>query len=545
MTRALTASGDNWRQSRPHYWMRKELRHVAIIALALLAAQTFAQEMPGHDMAGMKKAGQLPTMPSDMPKWIESPGADFLFYKAAPYNWDINHLPKFARDMYATGVGHSMAYEALVTGQAPKLETKVFDTIDWVLRHQPNTPVDEGAISPTFQRKYGYLEKVFDWAHLLHFQAIDVFMHPGWTDAQKEAEIERLWNFYQSEPYAITGLPMNMDVLDSFTYSKRFRTNYPKVNGLFWGYHWLQTVNYDMLYKVPVQDQAAQYEVVGSRYHTTELYRTDRDFMPMTAEMSPRFAKRFPYIANAFDNLHMLHDNVNDILTSGDLTEAQKQEQVKIAIYRVIASTHAKEKAGDGEPNTLHDHRFPPSMPGMGMMKGADEDVMWMAGMGWMDMSVCAHCSIPMPQGQPWGATVSAEGWTMQVRCLMCARDMSSETPGRAIIRAATEDPSKILVLVSDEEGNWSSNIKGVTFLEKFGEHPECSEWSRAFTTHAALDRYVAGHPEYKDVKPLNLEEWSKMNHGRPETYQKIDKPNPYRIGEISVVPPTTGGGSR
>lgn len=520
------------------------MKSTFLLVLAFLLA-TFArsQDMPEMEMPNLKKQAELPTMPRDMPGWIDSPGLDHLFYKAAPYNWAINRIPLFAKDMFATGVGHAMAYEALVRGEAPTLETKTFDTINWVLKHQPSLPVDEGAISPTFMRKYGYLEKVFDWAHLLHFQTIDVFMHQGWTDAQKEAEIERLWAFYQAEPYAITGLPMNMEYLDSFPYSMKFRTDYPKVNGLFWGYHWLQTVNYDMLYRVPVQDQAAQYELIGKRYHDVELYKTDRDFMPMTAEMSPRFAKRFPFIANAFDNLHMLHDNVNDIFSQTNLNEAQKQEQTKIAIYRVLASTHSKEKAGDGEALTMHDHRFPPSQPGMGMMKGSEGDEMWMSGMGWMNMGECAHCSIALPEGQPWGATVFADGWTMTVRCLMCARDMSSETPGRAIIRAATEDPNRLLVLISDEEGNWTTNIKDVVFLEKFAEHPECSAWSRAFTSRAAFDTYVAANPEYKDDKPMTLVEWAAINHGTPDTFSRPDKPNPYKGG--GGTPPVTKSGGK
>jgi hypothetical protein len=505
-----------------------------------VAAALTAQDHGGHGRHGNTPVSKMPTMPADMPAWLNSPGADHLFYKAAQYNWAINRIPAFAKDMYATGVGHAMAYEALVRGEAPQLETKIFDRVNWVLKHQPTKPVDEGAISPTFLRKYGYLEKVFDWAHTLHFQTIDVFAHPGWTDEQKELEIDRLWEFYTAQPYAITGLPMNMEYLDGFPYSMKFRKDHPKVNGLFWGYHWLQTVNYDMLFRVPVKDQAPQYDVIGARYHETELYKTDRDFMPMTAELSPRFAKRFPKIANAFDNLHMLHDNVNDILVQTDLTESQKQEQVKIAIYRVLATTHKGEEAGDseGQENGLHDHRHPPSMPGMGWMKGSDDDIMWMSGMGWMDMSACAHCSIPLPDGPMWGATVSADGWTMVVRCLMCARDMAGETPGRAIIRAATEDPNRLLVMISDEEGNWTSNVPEVVFLEKVGEHPECSSWSRAFTTRAALEKYVASNPEYKDVTPLGLKEWASLNNGTPNTYRSIDKPNPYK----PVPPPSMGG---
>lgn len=500
-----------------------------ILSLAALSGTAaLAQTHEGHSAA---KASDLPAMPSDMPSWLEAKGADHLFYKPGVYNWSINRIPDFAKDMYATGVGHAMAYEALVTGRAPELETKTFETIDWVLKHAPSAPVDEGAISPTFLRRYGYLEKVFDWAHTLHFQTIDVLAHPGWSDERKEAEIETLWRYYAAQPYAITGLPMSMEYLDGFSYSQKFRTDYPKVNGLFWGYHWLQTVNYDMMFRIPTADHAPQYRLLGTRYHDVELYKTDRDFMPMTAEMSPRFAKRFPQIANAFDNLHMLHDNVNDVLAQPQLSEAQKQEQVKIAIYRVLASTHANEEPGEGEPMTLHDHRHAPSMPGMGMMKGSEDDIMYMSGMGWMDMSACAHCSIPMPDGPIWGASVSAEGWTMMVRCLMCARDMAAETPGAAIIRAATEDPAQTLVLISDDEGNWTPNIKGVVFLEEKGDHPECSEWSRAFTSRAAFDKFVSETPALKDAKPLGLAEWSAINNGTPDTYQKIDRPNPHKTG--------------
>jgi hypothetical protein len=57
--------------------------------------------------------------------------------------------------------------------------------------------------------------------------------------------------------------------------------------------------------------------------------------MPLTAELSPAFAARYPEIANIFDNLHMLHDNISDILTSELLPtwEAKRAE-----IYRLVDS---------------------------------------------------------------------------------------------------------------------------------------------------------------------------------------------------------------
>lgn len=473
-----------------------------------------------------------PDRPAQLPSWMSSQTAGHIDYRRGRDNWAILALEPFARDMFATGVGHSMAYEALATGKSDQLETVVFDRINYVLKHPPGNPVDEYAVSPTFSRRYFSLEQVFEWSHTLHFQTIDVLMHKGWDDARKEAEIEKLWEFYSSQPYALTGLPMNMEYLDGFDYSGQFRTNYPKVNALFWGYHWLQTVNYDMFYRMPSDSFATQYEVIGSRYHEIELYNTKRGFMPMTAETSPRFAKRFPQIANSFDNLHMLHDNVNDILASPDLTESEKKREVDIAIWRVLASTHQGETAGEGTPKTLHDHRFTHGMPGMGMMKGSDEELMYMPGMGWMNMSECGHCSMALSQNAAAGATVTADGWTMAVRCALCARDMAAQSLGRAIIRSSTEDPNRMLVLISDELGNWTSSIPSVVFLEEIAEHPTCNRWSRAFTSRAAFDTYIKERPEYADAKPLSLEEWSVLNGGDPETFKRIDRPNPYQQHE-------------
>ena len=130
--------------------------------------------------------------------------------------------------MNALAVGHAFAYEDLVTGKAKDLETKTFNRIDWVLKNPPRFMPDEANVSPTFGRKYGVLEQVFDWTHILHAQTVDVLASTKLTDAQKDAEIERLYQFYvESVPYVVTPLPMNMGYLDSQPYSKAFRQEHP------------------------------------------------------------------------------------------------------------------------------------------------------------------------------------------------------------------------------------------------------------------------------------------------------------------------------
>lgn len=301
---------------------------------------------------------------------MDNKDKNHIYRKRGSYNDAVYNVRPLALDLNALAVGHAFAYEDLVTGKAKDLETKTFERINWVLNNPPRFMPDEANISSTFGRKYGVLEQVFDWTHILHAQTVDVLASTKLTDAEKNAEIERLYQFYvESVPYAVTPLPMNMGYLDSQPYSKAFRQEHPKVNGLFWGYHWLQGRMYDTLYGKTLPEQRDAYAKTGKRYHELELYRTDRPFMPMFAEVSPKFAMKYPHLSNTFDNLHMLHDMVNDILASDWITEDQKSEQIKRAIWMVSADAHKSMKPGDFNPSDpLHDHRFMPGMPGMGIM---------------------------------------------------------------------------------------------------------------------------------------------------------------------------------
>ena len=391
----------------------------------------------------------LPPMPANMPGWMSNRQKNHIFYKSGPYNFDIYNIKPLAYDLNAVAVGHAMAYEDLVTGKADTLETKTFERINRVLNNPPRLMPDEAAISPTFGRKYGVLEMMFDWTHVLHAQTVDVLASTDMTQAEKDREIEALWKYYfESVPWKITPLPMNMGYLDSQPYSKAFRQEYPKVNGLFWGYHWLQNSMYDLLYGKTLAEQRAAYETMGRQYHTTELYRTDRPFMPMFAEHSPVFAKKYPHIANAFDNLHMLHDMVNDILASDWMTEEQKENQILRAMWIVSDAAHQGEKPGDFNPNDpMHDHRFMPGMPGMGMMPAGMEGHN-MEGMDGMDGAQGSGTQSPPANGAHQGhPTAPAKPMNMNSganrRPAPSARPAASRTQPKAAPKAAPKAKPK------------------------------------------------------------------------------------------------------
>ncbi|NCQ68834.1 MAG: hypothetical protein GPJ27_06170 [Microcystis aeruginosa L111-01] len=339
---------------------------ILLVTVALISTPVIAQ----HLHLDSPQTQTLQAIPDNIPAWMYNKQRNHIYPQRGVYNNAIYNVRDLALDLNAIAVGHAFAYEDIVTGKAKDLETKTYQKINLVLKNPPKFMPDEGNISPTFGRKYGVLEQVFEWAHIFHAQTVDVLASSKLTNKEKEAEIEKLYQFYLTKvPYAISGLPMNMGYLDSQPYSKAFRQKYPKVNGLFWGYHWLQGTMYDLLYEKTLEEQKQAYKQVGKQYHSQELYRTDRAFMPMFAELSPKFARRFPEISNTFDNLHMLHDMVNDILASDWLTTQQKDEQITRAIWLVMAANHQGMEAGKNYGGEgLHDHRFESGIPGMGLM---------------------------------------------------------------------------------------------------------------------------------------------------------------------------------
>jgi hypothetical protein len=63
----------------------------------------------------------------------------------------------------------------------------------------------------------------------------------------------------------------------------------------------------------------------------------------MMAEAAPEFSKRFPEAAAIFDNLHMLHDNLDDVLSSPDIFPilADKRAQILRILQIYLHRNHS------------------------------------------------------------------------------------------------------------------------------------------------------------------------------------------------------------
>src|SRR5262249_47519130 len=166
---------------------------------------------------------------------------------------------------------------------------------------------------------------------------------------------------YLEKPEAIT--PHRLDhhgALWSFPESKAFRDKFPKFNTQIWAYHWLQAAVYDVQLLGGVAKQQELMPKVIAFYHGY-LRRPPVEwrFMPMMPETAPNFATRFPEAATIFDNLHMLHDDFDDILTRPDLfptLEAKRSAILKILPIYLHRNHGVNDRYPDFHEKDAHGH---------------------------------------------------------------------------------------------------------------------------------------------------------------------------------------------
>jgi hypothetical protein len=241
--------------------------------------------------------------------------------------------------------GHSNLYEhLLLTGgkDVPAIEEKARKETLAFIATRPRLNPNEEAIAPTYMKLAWRAQNTFDEAHALHRATYDIMAS---DEADKDGEIRKALAHYQKSAYAITAAQLDHHRLDQFPYSKTFRIRFPLFNATIWSYHYLQVAVYDPLQAA--RDLEAKTQAVRPILMTYRRYLEQPPvhwtLMPLTAELSPAFAARYPEIARIFDNLHMLHDNISDVLASDQVPtwEAKRAEIYRIVDNYYLASADA------------------------------------------------------------------------------------------------------------------------------------------------------------------------------------------------------------
>ncbi|MBC7714876.1 MAG: hypothetical protein H7177_16130 [Rhizobacter sp.] len=252
--------------------------------------------------------------------------AEVVWYPSPPEAYKLGEVyPEAQRLLFAFDYGHALVYETLIlkkgTIKNPKeLEKELLTRIFSILENPPYIKVDEGDIAPNYVYKFPLVINLFDWSHMLHQFVLDVLATSEDRGPVMVDRINTIYEKYKSnKAIAITDECKSMLFMDGHYFSKTFRKQFPSFNLLIWSYHWFQIKLYEALLAptkmerdVAVANTIAQFKSLISDLPDS----ADFDMMPETATEAPTFAKLFPKIPAAFDNNHMLHDIVSDMITS-------------------------------------------------------------------------------------------------------------------------------------------------------------------------------------------------------------------------------------
>lgn len=271
---------------------------------------------------------------------------DEQFYYPGSFNWRFLALyPEAARLFNAFDYGHAILYERLLTrpgaAEAALAGDYRYLTQDLLVR-PPRFAIAEEAVMPAYAKAAWQAKQMFDWAHVLHRQIYDVYADDRLSMPAKDSLIERLTDYYLSRrEYAFTDVPKSMDLMDAQPFSQVFRRTEPKFNGLIWAYHWLQVGLYEPM--IAAHSRAEIKAGVGAAVaRFWEMVHTERypAVMPMTSAVAPEFSRRHPRAAVIFDNLHMMHDIISDVLASPEVPASRKREVIyqQLAEFRSPAS---------------------------------------------------------------------------------------------------------------------------------------------------------------------------------------------------------------
>lgn len=266
------------------------------------------------------------------PAWYPLPREAYSFGKKYP---DAQRL------LFAFDYGHALVYERLLHKRGKienpeEFEKKILAEIMAILKNPPNIKVEEDEIAPVYVYTFPLTVNVFDWSHMHHQFVLDVMATSKDRGRGMQNRVNEIYAEYNAnQQLAITDVCKTMLFMDGHYFSKAFRRKFPSFNLLIWSYHWFQIRLYEALSKTTEseRDRAVKATVDEFWKLISDLPDSaDFDMMPETAIEAPTFAKMFPRIPPAFDNNHMLHDIVSDILVSPKVAASDlRKEGVRTA----------------------------------------------------------------------------------------------------------------------------------------------------------------------------------------------------------------------
>ncbi len=255
---------------------------------------------------------------------------NYQFYKNHPHDYTLTTVAHWA---------HGRISDILLERpeDISKADAAFHDKGSWFLEHPALVEPHQDYVAPEFARVAWRAIRVVDWTHQLHEQLYDIMTDPSILPEDKKKWIDKSVAYYLSEPdVAFSPAPFEEVVMRRVNlmqqpWFKTFRTHWPKANSLFWAFHWWHPAVYEVQLLYPdVPEQKKAIQKIDSVF-LDEVLANPPKRMHLSREVMPRFSQLTPEAANIFDNLHMFHGIVYDILASPEVKDKRAE------IYKMIA----------------------------------------------------------------------------------------------------------------------------------------------------------------------------------------------------------------
>lgn len=265
---------------------------------------------------------------------------DEIYRRRAPYLWAF--YKRHPADYRLTASAHwahgRISDVILETPHDPEAvaeaEARFLDQAMVLLKRPADVEPEQSYVGPAFARLAPLAPKVIDWTHELHEALYDLMADDGLSEADRLRAIQEETDYYLKEDdQAFSPAPLDVLVTGRLTlmaqpWFKAFRTGWPRATRLFWAFHWWHPA----VYEAQVVYGAAQARAILTvdEVFMREVVPTPPNRMLLSREVMPRFSRMAPEAANVFDNLHMFHGIVYDILASPLVRDKQAE------LYRMI-----------------------------------------------------------------------------------------------------------------------------------------------------------------------------------------------------------------
>ncbi len=259
------------------------------------------------------------------------PARDEVFRLPASYNFAFYEAhEEAARSFYAAHYAHFGIYEVLLdhgedaAEPMRRLRRRVLDYVAHPPRFEPPAEI----IAPDWSKMAFETGRAMDWTHMLHSQLYDILTDDRVSD--KRAAGRKAISYYLSRPgtaFSTRGYGHRW-MEGGGAWAGAFRRAYPELNGILWAYHWHHAAVYEALMEPDPGARRRALDRVIATFADSVLADPPQE-MPLTAEVAPRFSRLLPAAAHIFDNLHMMHDVVNDIMADPSLDRAGKEWEIE------------------------------------------------------------------------------------------------------------------------------------------------------------------------------------------------------------------------